>query len=231
MHRYKRLFGILGIAGAFLLCVSAVATMVFYKAGFSPLSGFFNELGHFVNHYFAAALPLIFNLSLVLFGLLFSLMMVYHGLCEATVKATALGFFGALTGILAAAQGIVTINYAEYHYIVSAAFYCSLFVQSALYVIFSLMERGKKPLASVIVAALAGICGAVFAAFILSGSMSRYLIDAASLSGRGFMPFALVGWAAAALVVAFTVLFGVQMIAGGKSAAFEESKPAADLEL
>jgi hypothetical protein len=218
MNKIKHIFSILAFAATAILLGAAAVAIITYKGGFSPLNGFFNELGLFSSGYFAASFSLLFNLSLILFGVVFGILMVLDGLEKATIQSTALGFFGALTGVLAMAQGIFTLNISQYHYIASAAFCISVFVLCALYVIFSLLERGRKHIASLIVAGFAGIAGAVYAWYILSGSMSRYLVEDASLTSRtGIVPFALVGWAAMALVMAFIVLYAAQILGGTRT--------------
>lgn len=215
MYNIKRIFSILVFAAAAILLGAAVVAVMTYKGGFSPLNSFFNELGIFSGGYFAASFSLLFNLSLILFGLVFGALMVIDGLEKATIPSTALGFFGALTGVLTVAQGIFTLNISQYHYIVSAAFCISAFVLCALYVIFSLLERGRKHIAELIVAGCAGAASAVYAWFILSGSMSRFFVEDASLTSRtGIMPFALVGWAAMALFIAFVVCRTAALLGG-----------------
>ncbi len=232
MDRYKKLFGVLGIAGAFLLLTAVVLAAIFNKGGLLPLNSFMNELGLYSGSYFTASFTLLFNLSLALFGLLFGAMFVYNGICEATLKPTVLGFFGALTGILATAQAVFTINLTEYHYIVSGAFYCSFFILTMLYAVFSFMQRGRKQYVSIFTAVLSGLCGGAFGGFILTNGMADYLIQAASMSSRsGIMPFALIGWAAMLFMLAFTVQYGVYMIKGPKSLAERLNKIDREIEL
>jgi hypothetical protein len=217
MDRIKRITGIAVLAAAALLLCAAIAAAVFYKGGFSPLNGFINELGLFSGGYFAASFALLFNLSLILFGLAFGALMVLDGLEKATIQSTALGFFGALTGVLTMAQGIFTLNISQFHYIVSAAFYISAFVLCALYVVFTLMGRGHKRIAPLAMAGCAGAVSAVYAWYILSGSMSQFLVEDASLTSRtGILPFALIGWASMALFMAFIVLYAVASLGGSK---------------
>lgn len=222
MDKIKRITGIAAFAATALLLCAAVVAAIFYKGGFSPLNGFFNELGLFSGGYFAAPFALFFNLSLILFGLVFGALMVLDGLEKATIQSTSLGFFGALTGVFAMAQGIFTLNISPYHYIVSAAFYISAFVLCALYAIFGWLERGRKHIASLIAALCAGATCAAYAWYILSGSMSHFFVEDASLTSRaGILPFALVGWAAMALFMAFIVLYAAESL-GGSSKTMKE---------
>ena len=228
MYHIKRITCILAFAAAAVLLGAIIISVITYEGGFSPLNSFFNELGLFSGGYFAAAFPLLFNLSLILFGLVFGALMVIDGLEKATIQSTALGFFGALTGVLAMAQGIFTLNISQYHYIASAAFCISVFVLCALYVIFSLLERGRKRIAELIVAGCAGIACAVYAWYILSGGMSRFFVEDASLTSRtGISPFALVGWAAMALFMAFVVLHAAALL-GNRNRAIKDVSESAD---
>lgn len=215
MNNIKRIFCILAFTAVVVLLGATVVAVITYEGGFSPLNSFFNELGLFSGGYFAASFSLLFNLSLILFGLVFGALMVIDGLEKATIQSTVLGFFGALTGVLAMAQGIFTLNISQYHYIASAAFCISVFVLCALYVIFSLLERGRKRIVELVVAGCAGAASAVYAWYILSGSMSRFFVEDASLTSRpGIMPFALIGWAAMALFMAFVVLHAAALLGG-----------------
>ena len=229
MYHIKRIACILAFAAAAVLLVAIIVSVITYEGGFSPLNSFFNELGLFSGGYFAASFSLLFNLSLILFGLVFGALMVIDGLEKATIQSTALGFFGALTGVLAMAQGIFTLNISQYHYIASAAFCISVFVLCALYVIFSLLERGRKRIAELIVAGCAGIACAVYAWYILSGGMSRFFVEDASLTSRtGISPFALVGWAAMVLFMAFVVLHAAALLGSRKRAIKDVSESADD---
>lgn len=229
MYNLKRIFSILVFAAAAILLGAAIVAIVTYKGGFSPLNSFFNELGIFSGGYFAASFSLLFNLSLILFGLVFGVLMVLDGIEKATIQSTALGFFGALTGVLTMAQGIFTLNISQYHYIASAAFCISAFVLCALYVIFAFLKRGRKRIAELIVAGCAGAASAVYAWFILSGSMSRFFVEDASLASRtGIMPFALVGWAAMALFMAFVVLRAAALLGGASRVINDVSEDAND---
>ena len=229
MYHIKRIACILAFAAAAVLLVAIIVSVITYEGGFSPLNSFFNELGLFSGGYFAASFSLLFNLSLILFGLVFGALMVIDGLEKATIQSTALGFFGALTGVLAMAQGIFTLNISQYHYIASAAFCISVFVLCALYVIFSLLERSRRHIAELIVAGCAGAASAVYAWYILSGGMSRFFVEDASLTSRtGISPFALVGWAAMVLFMAFVVLHAAALLGSRRRAIKDVSKSADD---
>lgn len=213
MNRINRLFGVIGIFAA-IVSAGALAVCVVCKSGFSPLHAFYNELGLFSGGFFVPSTALLFNLSFLLFGILFGALMLADAFMKDTITSTVLGFFGALTGVLAMALGIFTINFVQYHYIVSAVFHISAAVLCALYVLFNLTKRGKKPVATISAAVLTFAASGTYAYYILSGGMSAYLVAKASLPSRaGFEPLALVGWAAIALLMVFTVLFSIGLLA------------------
>ncbi len=218
MDKLKKPFCILSFAATALLLGAIVAAIITYKGGFSPLNGFFNELGLFAGSYFTPSFTLLYNVSLVLFGLVFGALMVLCGLEKATIHSTVFGFFGALTGVLAMAQGIFTLNISQYHYIVSTAFCISVFLLCALYVIFALLAPGRKRFAHLITAGGAGAASVVYAWYILSGSMSRFFVEDASLTSRTqILPFALVGWAVMALLMAFAALYTADLLGSSKA--------------
>lgn len=213
MIRIKRFFGMLGIAAAVVLMGAAITAIVCGNDGFTPLNAFYNELGLFSGGYFVPSFALLFNLSFVLFGLVFGALMVIDALAKNTASSTALGFFGALTGVLAMAQGLFTLNFSQYHYMASIAFFISVFVLCALYVVVKLTERGKKPVLSIVAAVCTCAAGAAYAWYMLSGGMSAFFVEDASLTSRAeLVPFAPVGWVALALFLAFAVLYSIAMI-------------------
>ncbi|MEL7604070.1 MAG: hypothetical protein AAGU77_13020, partial [Bacillota bacterium] len=133
MAKTSKIFGFVGLGGAALFLFGAIAAMASFESGvYSPLSCFVTELGMYVGGYLSASSALFFNIGLLLFGLAFGLLMIWRANREESAIHAAVGFFGALTGVLAAAQGIFTLNYAQYHYIVVAAFYFAAFVFCAL---------------------------------------------------------------------------------------------------
>lgn len=228
MDKHKRLFGICGIAGA-ALCAVAVATSAALQ-GISPFGGFAAELGIYPGRALTASPALIFNAGFMLFGLAFGAHMVFRGLEEATPARVALGFFGALTGLLAVIQAVLTLNNAFFHYIAAGAFYASVFVLCALHLVFALLGRVRKSVATLIAAGLAGLGCAVVAGFTLTGGMSRALTLAVSVARRGsFEPFALIGWAALALTLVFAILVSADALAGGEEAG--GGKKTRDIEL
>ena len=213
MNRINRLFGILGIFAAIVLAGALAAAVISSSGGFSPLNALYNELGLFSGGYFVPSFALLVNLAFVLLGLVFGALMIADALLKDTAASTVLGFFGALTGVLAMAHGIFTLNVTQYHYIASSAFYISAAVLCVLYVVIKLVGRGKKPIASVIAAVLTCAAGGAYAWYMLSGNMSAYLVASASLTGRsGAEPFALIGWAALTLFLIFTVLYSIGLL-------------------
>jgi hypothetical protein len=213
MNRINRLFGILGILAAALLIGALTAAVVCDSSGLLPTNAFYNELGLFSGGYFIPSFAMLINLSFVLLGFVFGALMLISAITKDTIPSTVLGFFGALTGVLGMAHGIFTLNVSPYHYIASSAFYISAAVLCALYVIFKLRERGKKPAVSMVVAVLTCAAGGAYAWYMLSGGMSAYLVSSITLESRtGIEPFALVGWAAIALFLIFTVLYSIGLL-------------------
>ena len=213
MNRINRCFGVLGILAAAVMAGALIASVICDTGGFYPLNAFYNELGLFSGGYFVPSFAMLINLCFVLLGLVFGALMMFDAFRKDTLWSTVLGFFGALTGVLAMAHGIFTLNVAPYHYIAASAFYISAAVLCALYVAGQLREHSRKPVATVIAAVLTCVTGGVNAWYILSGGMSAYLVNSASLTGRsGIEPFALVGWVALALFLVFTVLYSVGLL-------------------
>lgn len=218
----RKLFGIIGIAGAGL-CVAGVALAAVFM-NFSPLDGFLSQLGMASGRALVPPYALFFNIGISVFGLSLGAYWVYRGLNENTWQQTVLGFLGALTGLLAVAQALFTLNYVPHHYYIIGAFYASVFVLAAAYVVFQLLWANNKRIASLIVGGLAGLCGAACAVFTLSGGMSEALTQAISQTGSGIEPFALAGWAALLLLLTFAVLLSVDLLGGGESKSFSGVK-------
>jgi MFS family permease len=210
----NKLFGTIGIAGAaFLLVGIVIAVITFENGAFSLLNGFYSELGHYSGAYMGGSSALIFNVLMALFGLIMCVFMVFWGIRQASWPFGAAAFFGILTGVLAAAQAIFTLDYARYHYIVVSAFAVSAFLFGAAYIIAALATGRNNSLASVLVAFFAAICSAVYAGFVISGGMTQVFVEDASQMGRlTFIPFAMVGWLMLLLIMALLVLLSVELM-------------------
>jgi uncharacterized membrane protein len=114
--------------------------------------------------------------------------------------------------VLAVAQAVFSLDYAKYHYIVTAACSAAAFLFSAIYIIASLVTGRHKSISAVLVAFFGAICSAVYSGFIFSGGMTQVFIQDASQVGRlSFMPFAVVGWLSLLLVMVLVVLLSVEL--------------------
>lgn len=223
----KRIISIVGIAGA-ALCVIAVALAAVLERT-SPLGHYSAELGIYTSGYLVASTALIHNLGIALFGLCFAAIMVIKGLNEATLFNTIQGVIAALMGVGCVGQAFITLNFAPYHYIFSGLFYIAAFALCALYIVFALMSNERR-IAYLIVAALTGLVCAVYAVFTLAGGMSVALTASVSQSGnQAFEPFAVIGWAALALIISFVVLLAVDMLRDSEPA-FQDRSYSRDIE-
>jgi len=212
MNKSKLTFGIIGIAATAVFLVFAIISIAGSKS-FSLLNGFVAELGKYPAGYLASAQQLTFNIGLVVSGLLLSVFMIGYGILKGTPMFVATSFFGVLTGVLIAAQGVITLNVASVHYLFTFMLFVSAFITSALFITSSLLaDRLEKiSLASVLVAFAAGVVSIIFAVFVQIGNMPRIL--SVPFERRvAVIPFTMVQWAALLLIFAFVTLLGVKMI-------------------
>jgi MFS family permease len=210
----NKLFGIIGIAGAALLLVGIVIAIITFENGaFSPLNGFYSELGHYPGAYMGGSSALIFNVLMALFGLMLCAFMAFWGIRQDSWPFGAVAFLGMLAGVLAAAQAIFSLDYARYHYVTVAAFAVGAFLFSAAYIIATLATGRQNNVAPVLVAFFTAICSAVYAGFVISGGMTQVFVEDASQIGRlTFIPFAVVGWLMLLLVMALLVLLSIELV-------------------
>jgi hypothetical protein len=213
MGRSSKIMGFVGLGGSGLLLAGVIAAMASFERGvYSPLSCFVTELGQYTGGYLSASSALFFNIGIVLFGLTFGLLMIWRGNRGETGMSAATGFFGALAGVLAAAQGIFTLNYTQYHYIVVSAFYFAAAVFCALQVAEWL--RGSRSerfgLALLIFFFAAGALCLAAGVFTATGGFERVLTEDISGAGRLLVvPFALIGWLAVASLWACGILLSL----------------------
>jgi len=205
MKKTTSFFSILAICGAVVLLGGTVAAAALFEHGvYSPASCFSAELGLYTGGYFTISSALIFNLALGVFGLAFAVFMAWYG-CTGSALHTAAGFFGALTGVLAAAQALFTLNFAQFHSIVTIALHLSVFVTCILYMAAQL--RSSQPGEGTVLLVLAfgaGIASVAFAGFVLSGGMAQVFAEDLSGAARSLVvPFAVVDWASLMLTWAF----------------------------
>lgn len=213
MAKASKSFGFAGLGGAALLMIGAIAAIACFENGvYSPLSCFVTELGMYTGGYLSAGSALYFNVGIVVFGFAFGLLSLWRAYCDGSALYAAIGFFGALTGVLAAAQGIFTLNYSSYHYIVVSAFYLAAFVFCVLQII-AWLRGGRSErfgLALLILAFAAAALSLASAVFTVTGGMARLFIEDISGAGRLLVvPFAVVGWLSIAVLWAFGILLSL----------------------
>jgi hypothetical membrane protein len=215
----RRTAGITGIAGVLVLLIcAAVSAVTFEDGAFSPANRFISELGLYYHGYFTVSPALLFNTGMVASGLLLCVFAVSRGIYRDMPLDTAAGFFGILTGVSLIAQGLVTLNYMEYHLIISAIFFASVFLMCVFTVISQIRLRGSS-LAVLIIAFLAGAAGALCSVYILSGGLEGRLGAGASYAQRAdVMPCAILQWAVYALLVLLFLVEAVILLASRREA-------------
>lgn len=223
MAKTSRIFGYVGLGGAALFLIGIIAAMATFESGaYSPASCFVTELGLYTGGYLSASSALFFNIGIVVFGLAFGLLMIWRGNQAGTTLYMAIGFFGALTGVLAMAQGIFTLDYAQYHYIVVTAFYFAAATFCALQIAAWLRgERSERfGLALLILAFAAGALCLASGVFTVLGGFAQVLREDISGAGRLLVvPFAVVGWFAALATWALGILLALSAVLSPTQAA------------
>lgn len=212
MNKIKLSFGIIGIAGAAVLLVLTLISIIGHES-YSLLNGFITELGKYPAAYMESSQQLTFNIGLIVSGLLVVVFMVGYGILKRNTWFVATSFFGVLTGVLISAQGVITLNVASYNYIFTFLLFISAALMSVLFIISTLMTDGFKlsSLAQLLVALTAGVVSIIFAVFVQIGNMPQIL--SVPLDGRiTVIPFAIVGWVALLLIFAFSTLLALKMI-------------------
>lgn len=200
--------GIIGVAGIVILLICAVISAAMYENGaFTPENRFITELGYYVRGYFAASPALIFNAGMIVSGLLLCIFAVMYGIRKNTPLDTAASFFCIVTGILLAAQGLVTLNYAKYHLFIEGAFFAAVFLM-CLFTVISQVRSANSSIAALIFAFLAGAASALSSIYIFIGGLNKTFITGASYADRAaVMPCAIVQWG---VYVMFLLLLLVQ---------------------
>ena len=222
----NKMFGIIGIAGAAVLLLTIVIAIVAFEDGaFSPLNGFYSELGLYTGGYFSASSALIFNIGMILFGLGLGGSMVFWGIQQNRWSFGIVSFFGILTGVLAVAMALFSLNFSQYHYIITAIFSIAVFLFGVSYIIAS-MVTGSRSIAPLLVAFFAAICSALFAGYVILGGMTQVFIEDASMVGRlSFMPFAVLGWLSLLLMMTLSVLLSLELLQYRQEARYTPSSP------
>jgi hypothetical protein len=169
---------------------------------------------------------LFFNIGMVVFGLTFGLLMIWRGSQNSTAMYAAIGFAGVLVGVLAAAQGIFTLNYSnnysQYHYIAVTAFYFAAALFCTLQTVAWLRgeKRGRFGFALLILAFAAGALCLASGVFTALGGFAQVLREDISGVGRLLVvPFAVVGWLAVIAVWALETLLALDAVLSPAQAA------------
>ncbi|MBT3318477.1 MAG: hypothetical protein HN948_08720 [Clostridia bacterium] len=214
MSKSKLSFGIIGIAGTVVLLVISLISIIGHES-YSLLNGFITELGKYPAVYLGSSAQLTFNIGLVVSGLLLSIFMIGYGIKKDTPLFVATSFFGVLTGVLIAAQGVITLNVASTHYVFTFLLFLSAALTCALFIVSTLLSDGptRSGLADILVAFAAGVVSIIFAVFVQIGNMPRILSVPIPLR-IAVIPFAIVQWAGLLLIFAFVTLLAVRMIMG-----------------
>lgn len=214
--RSKKIAGALGLACAAVFTAAAVVSALMFENGaYSPKNCFVTELGRYAGAFLAASPALVFNAGLMLSGILFGVFMVMNGLRREALLNTAASFFGVLSGILMAAGGLFSLNFYTYHYILASAFFVSLFIMCALHLVSRMLakDRWSAP-AQTIAAFLTGAAAALSAVYMITGGMAQvFAEDALGIGRANVIPFAIIGWAAYTLLLVFTAILSVRMLA------------------
>ncbi len=217
MAKSSKAMGLLCLCGAVLFFAGVImAIALFDRGAYSPASGFVTELGQYKNGYFTVSSALYFNVGIVIFGLTFGLFMVWRGSRGETTLHAATGLTGAFAGVLMAAQGIFTLNFPQYHYIVAAVFYfaAALFcvLQIALWLKGGRSERFG--LALLIIFFVAGALCLVSGVITATGGFVQVIKEDISGAGRLlFVPAAALGWLAVGSVWIAGILISVSAMA------------------
>lgn len=216
MSKTSKIFGLLALCGALLLFVGVIMAIALFDRGeYSFASGFVTELGQYRDGYLSVSSALYFNAGMVIFGLTFGLLNLWRGSRGDTSLHAAAGFTGALAGVLAAAQGIFTLNFPQYHYAVVAAFYFSAFAFCVVQVVSWLKEdRERFGFALLILTFAAGALCLASGIFTALGGFEGVLNEVIEGAGRLLVvPFALIGWLAVAAAWASDILLSVGVLA------------------
>lgn len=213
MDTSKKFFGIAGISSVVIFLAATIISIVGFENGaYSPASCFVGELGLFSGVFFSGSVAMFFNIGLIAAGLLFCVFMVHFGISKNSGIWAATSFFGVIVGVLIAAQGFFSLNYTQYHLIISTAFFAAMFVLCALFVI-AAMRDNSTGLIKIILAFVAGILSAIFAGFMITGGMARvFAQDAAGVGRLNLNPFTLIEWAVFLALFALIAMLAIHTL-------------------
>lgn len=219
--KQRRAAGIFGLAGVIIFAAGAVISILTFERGiYSPANCFVTELGLYTGGFMTASSALVFNIGLILSGVLLGLFMFIYGFSNEAPLHTAVSFFGVLSGILMAAQGLFSLNFYTYHYILASAFFVSLVIMCVLYIIAKKFSGNRLSMSAQTIASfLTGAAAALSAGYMITGGMAQVFEEDALGIGRvNLIPFAVIGWAAYAMFLFFIAAYSIRIL-------FEKEKP------
>jgi hypothetical protein len=113
-----------------------------------------------------------------------------------------------------AAKGLFSLNFYTYHYILASAFFVSLFIMCALYIISKKLSGNfwSTPVQT-IAAFLTDAAAALSAGYMITGGMAQvFAEDALGIGRANLIPFAIIGWAAYAMFLLFIAALSINML-------------------
>lgn len=229
MNKQKLIFGAVGAFSVLAIVVLTVISLVMQDS-YSILNSFISELGKYSSGYLSSSVALLFNIALVVSGILMCAFFVGFGIEKSETLYTVSSFFGILTGVLIAAQGVFTLNVASIHYMFTTILFASVFFMCGFYIAASFVNSKGASLPGLILSLAAGALGAVFAFFVQLGNLPDLL--SVSFADRAtFIPFAVVEWAALLLVFAFSGLLSTKMILSAFASQSISADPSAKIRM
>jgi hypothetical protein len=123
-------------------------------------------------------------------------------------------------GILITAQGVFTLNFPDYHHILTATLSASVFAVCLLHIISEIRSNSRgSGFAGCIAAFFAAAASAVFFGFTLTGGVGSVIAEDLSGAARPyFMPFAAVQWASYVLLFIFVAIISAKTLMSRGSA-------------
>lgn len=207
--------GIFGIAAIAVLLICAVISAVsFEDDAFDFANRFFSELGLYYHGYFVASPALVFNIGMLISGLALVVFAVLQGIQRATSVDAAAGFFGILSGVSLAAQGVVTLNYSTYHILISGVFFASVFIM-CLFTVIAEIRSARFSIAVLIPAFLAGAAAALSAVYIFTGGLDKTFGAGVTYASRAaILPCALLQWGVYAMLILLLLIQSGKLLSG-----------------
>lgn len=211
----SRKAGIFGIAGVVVLLICAVIGAAAYEGGpFSPANRFLTELGYYERGYFVMSPAFIFNIGMIISGLLLCVFAVMHGIRKDTPLDTASGFFGIVAGILISLQGVITLNYSKTHLLLSGVFFAAVFLM-CLFTVIAQVRYSDSSITALVFAFIAGAAGAFSSVLIFTGGLNKIFQAGAAYEQRAdVLPGAIIQWAVYVMLLLLYLVQSTSTLAG-----------------